>query len=127
MNNIMIVLLGMIGTATAVYTDVPSQMARILDETLDATQQVCTAGDMHSITTMLGAGYIMDKRLPDEEDFVSWLGDTFQENNVKNLAADHWGTLYLYRVSDRGRSYQLISAGSDRIHGTADDLVKSGP
>jgi general secretion pathway protein G len=127
MNNIALAMLVLIGSVSAVYTDLPEQMKRFYDDGIEATQQVCTAGDLRSMSVMLDANYVLDRRLPSEEEFKSWLTVTFKENNVKDLAEDHWGNRYIYAVSEDGRSYRLRSAGPDGIAETADDMIKSGP
>ena len=127
MNNVMISLLALMGTATAIYTDVPWQLRQVFDDSVLAAQQVATAGDLHSMSVMLDAGYIMNRSLPEEEAFAGWLADTFKENNVKELAVDHWGTAYRYTLVANRRGYQLRSAGADTVFETADDMVKSGP
>ncbi len=127
MNNMMMALVALIGTAAAVSGDLPGQLRRVFDDSVEAAQQVATAGDLHSMSVMLDAGYIMDRRLPGEEDFPEWLADTFKENNVKELAVDHWGTAYRYTVLENGRGYQVRSAGADTVFDTADDMVKTGP
>lgn len=127
MNNIFLGLLVLIGTVAAVTTDLPEEMISIFDESLAATQLVITAGDLHSMSVMLDAKYIMDRRLPSEAEFESWLNTAFKENNVKDLAVDHWGNRYIYTCSKDKRSYRLRSAGPDGIPGSGDDMVKSGP
>jgi general secretion pathway protein G len=127
MNNVLLGLLTLMGTATAVYTDTPEKMMQIYDEILLATYQVTTAGDMHSMTVMLSAGYIMDRDLPSVREFESWLEDTFKENNVKELKVDHWGNPYIYTVSKSGKEYTLRSNGPDGLVETNDDLVIHGP
>lgn len=127
MNNLLMGLVVMIGTAGAMTTDLPQDMMQILKDTLAATQQVTTAGDMHSISVMLDSKYIMDRRLPSEDGFNAWLGQTFKENSVKDLALDHWGHPYIYRVLKKNRRYRLISTGPDGIEGTNDDMIKTGP
>jgi general secretion pathway protein G len=127
MNNITIGILLLIGTVAAVTTDIPEQLKTVFEESVAAAQMVSTAGDMHSMSVMLDAKYIMDRRLPTEKDFDTWLAVTFKENNVKDLSVDHWGNKYVYRISNNRRSYSLMSCGPDGILGSADDMVKSGP
>lgn len=128
MNNFALgMVLALIGGASAIYADVPGQMKKIFDESVMAAQQVCSAGDLHSMSVMLDAKYLMDRRLPPEQEFEAWLKETFKENNVKELALDQWGNPYIYTVSGQGRSYRLRSAGPDGIPETGDDMVKSGP
>ena len=127
MNNITVGMLLLIGSVAAVYSDLPEQMKKIFDDSVAAAQLVSTAGDLHSISVMLDAKYIMDRRLPSEKEFESWLADTFKENNIKGLAEDHWGNRYIYTVSEKERTYQLRSMGPDGIAGTGDDMTKSDP
>ena len=127
MNNIMLGILALVGTTTAVYTDTPGKVTQIYEEILLATQQVTTAGDMHTMTVMLSAGYIMDRNLPSVGEFDVWLEDTFKENNMKGLNVDHWGNPYIYTVSKSGKEYALRSMGPDGIAETNDDLVIHGP
>ena len=96
MNTITMGMLALIGTASAVYTDVPDKMKSICDDSIEAAQQVCTAGDLHSMSVMLDVKYIMNRALPSENEFDDWLEDTFKENNVKSLSTDHWGNKYVY-------------------------------
>jgi general secretion pathway protein G len=127
MNNITMGILALMGTASAVYTDVPDSMKSIFDDSIKAAQQVSTAGDLHSMSVMLDAKYVMDRDLPSKKEFAVWMEDTFKENNVKSLSEDHWGNEYLYTVDDRQRNYQLRSAGPDGILNNDDDMVKTGP
>lgn len=120
-------MVALIGTASAVYTDVPDKMKSIFNDSVEAAQQVCTAGDLHSMSVMLDATYIMDRELPSAIEFSIWLDDTFKENNVKSLSVDHWGNDYLYTVDKAQRNYQLRSAGPDGILNNDDDMVKTGP
>lgn len=127
MNNITMGMLALLGTASAVYTDVPDKMKGIFDESVEAAQQVSTAGDLHSMSVMLDAAYIMDRELPTKLEWADWLEDTFKENNVKSLSEDHWGNAYVYTVDKAQRNYQLRSAGPDGILNNNDDMVKTGP
>lgn len=127
MNNLLVGILVLVGSVSAIYSDLPGEMKTIYEDSIMAAQQVSTAGDLKSMSVMLSAKYIMDRRLPAEREFEGWLRATFKENAVKDLSVDHWGSPYVYTVSDRGRSFQLRSAGPDGIAGNADDMVTSGP
>nr|WP_319393851.1 type II secretion system protein GspG [uncultured Desulfobacter sp.] len=127
MNNLLMGLIVMIGTAGVMATDLPKDMSALFKDTLAAAQQVSTAGDLKSISTMLDASYVMDRRLPAEEDFEKWLGMTFKENHIKDLRVDHWGNPLSYTVLKKNRRYQLRSLGPDGIENTDDDMVKTGP
>ncbi len=127
MNNITLAILALISTSTAVYVDLPGQMKDVFTESIEAAQQVCTAGDLKSMSVMLDAGWVMDRRLPEEKDFKAWMAETFKENNVKELSEDHWGNAYVYAVSDDRRSYVIRSNGPDGEFDTEDDMAVSGP
>jgi len=127
MNNIIMGMIALMGTASAIYTDVPDKMKSMFDESVEAAQQVTTAGDLHSMSVMLDAAYIMERELPSKKEFTHWMEDTFKENNVKSLLEDHWGNKYVYTVDERQRNYQLRSAGPDGILNNDDDMVKTGP
>lgn len=120
-------MMALMGSVTAVYTDLPEQIMTMFDDTVMAAQAVCTAGDLHSMSVMLDAAYIMDRRLPAENEFAAWLEVTFKENNMKDLWEDHWGTRYVYTIDSKRRRYQLRSAGPDTIFNNDDDMVKTGP
>ncbi len=120
-------LIALIGSAVAVYVGLPEQMQALFDDSVEAAHQVGTAGDLRSISVMLDATYVLDRRLPSEQEFPAWLRETFKETNVKELAGDHWGNPYVYARSGNGRSYRLHSLGPDGIMGTGDDMVRSGP
>jgi general secretion pathway protein G len=127
MNNITIGMLVVIGSLSAVYADLPEKMKTMFDDSVNAAQQVCTAGDLRSMSVMLDAKYVMDRRLPSEREFDAWLEETFKENNVKDLAEDHWGNRYIYTVSRNRTTYELRSAGPDGVVGNQDDMSISGP
>lgn len=126
MNATVVGMLAVIAGVSAVALDVPEQLKGIYEESVAAAQQVSTAGDLKSISVMLDAGYVMDRRLPSEEEFADWLTSTFKENNVKDLARDHWGNGYVYTLTD-GRRYEVRSPGPDGILDNGDDLSVSGP
>jgi len=127
MNNIIIGILALVGSATAVYTDTPGKLMKLYDESILAARQIATAGDMHSITVMLDAHYIMNRELPVSETFTSWLRDTFKRNNVKDLEIDQWGNFYVYRLLKSEREYMLRCVGPDGVAETDDDMVVYGP
>nr|WP_321465072.1 type II secretion system protein GspG [uncultured Desulfobulbus sp.] len=125
MNAATVGMLTVIASVSAVYMDVPEQLKGIYQESVAEAQRVSTAGDLKSISVMLDAAWIMDRRLPSEENFADWMAATFKENNVKELAEDHWGSPYVYTVD--GRRYELRSVGPDGEAGTDDDMTISGP
>ncbi|AFL72196.1 type II secretion system protein GspG [Thiocystis violascens] len=127
MNHLGLGVTMLIGSVSAISLDVPEQFLTILEETLLAAQQAVTAGDLHSMSVMLDAGYVMDRRLPDEAGFDAWLNRAFKENSIKDLALDHWGHHYIYQLSENKRTYSLRSVGPDGIAGTVDDLTIHGP
>lgn len=126
MNAAAVGMLTLVASVSAVYMDVPEQLKGIYEESVAEAQRVSTAGDLKSIAVMLDAGFIMDRRLPAEEDFADWLESTFKENNVKELAEDHWGHPYVYTLKN-GRHYEVRSGGPDGLQGNEDDLSISGP
>lgn len=126
MNATVVGMLVVIGAMSAVALDVPERFRAISSESVAAAQQVITAGDLRSMAVMLDATYLMDRRLPKEEEFADWLAETFKENNAKDLAEDHWGHRYCYTVT-KGRRYELRSVGPDGVADTEDDMSISGP
>eukprot|EP01155_Anaeramoeba_flamelloides_P034786 Anaeramoba_flamelloidesc15664_g1_i1.p2 GENE.c15664_g1_i1~~c15664_g1_i1.p2 ORF type:complete len:128 (+),score=11.53 c15664_g1_i1:460-843(+) len=127
MNNITVGLLFAIGTITVAYSDIPEQFEDIFVKTVAEAQLVTTAGDMKSMSTMLDATWLMDRRLPSETEFESWMRRAFKENNVKSLLEDHWGNPYVYTLDDTKKRYILYSAGPDGSINTEDDLFITGP
>lgn len=127
MNQFTVGSLLVLGSLSAIYADLPAQMQNVFDDSLQAVRQVATAGDMHSMAVMLDAAYVMDRRLPREDEFAQWLRMTFKKNNVKGLDVDAWGNAYSYTLEPGGRSYRLQSAGPDHESGTDDDMTVEGP
>lgn len=127
MNHLGLAVTVLVGSVSAVSLDAPNQLLSVYEEMLMAAQQAVTAGDMHSMTVMLDAGYVMDRRLPSEAEFASWLNRTFKENSIKDLAVDHWGHPYIYQLAENRRTYLLRSVGPDGIAGTHDDMTIHGP
>lgn len=109
------------------FTDLPQQMKQIFDDSILAGQQIATAGDLRSISTMLDAYYLKHGAYPAEDRFSQWLAATFKEGNLKDLAADHWGNPFVYTVPGNRKSYILQSGGADGIVGTSDDMKVTGP
>lgn len=127
MNNMVVGMVIAMGSAGALYADLPEKVKSMYEESVNAAQQVSTAGDLHTMSVLLDAVWIMDRALPTEEEFPAWLNDHLKENNVKELDEDHWGNPYIYVSLDNGRGYQLRSVGPDGVEGTDDDMVKTGP
>lgn len=125
MGQLAVLLALMAGLVT--FTDIPERMQEIFTESIKAAQHIATAGDLRSMSNMLDYHYIKRGRYPKEEHFEQWLTATFKESNIKELARNHWGNLYLYRVGVRQKSYTLISMGQDEIKGTGDDMKVTGP
>jgi len=114
------------GIAIGVIVANSDEVTRFFDETVAMTQLIATAGDMRSIGNMLDYEYMKKGRFPTSEAFESWMARTFAENNLKPLDEDHWGTPYLYETTGR-HAYRLRSAGPDKIMGSFDDLIRTGP
>ena len=114
-------------TGLVTFTDIPERIRDILNESIEAAQQIATAGDLRSMSNMLDYHYMKKGRYPREDRFEQWLTATFKENNIKELSLDHWGKPYVYRVGARQKSYLLISLGRDGIPDTDDDMKVSGP
>lgn len=115
------------GSVGAIYADVPAKVKGMFADSVAAARQVSTAGDLHTMSVLLDAGWVMDRSLPREEEFSAWLNEHLKENNVKDIDVDHWGFPYIYTTLDNGRGYQLRSVGPDGEPGTEDDMVKTGP
>jgi len=61
-------------------------------------------------------------RLPTARgEFDGWLDRRYRQPRSRE---DAWGTRYQLRV--RGNTFEVLSAGPDRVFGTDDDLVRSG-
>ena len=63
-------------------------MLTIYEESLLAAQQVMTAGDMHSMSVMLGARYIMDRNLPAEDQFEDLKRHAIMANNIWEMETE---------------------------------------
>jgi general secretion pathway protein G len=66
-------------------------------------------------------------RLPAPDRFEQWLETNFKENDLKDLATDHWGNKLVYTSSKKDKTYSLISMGPDGILDTEDDMIRTGP
>lgn len=108
------------------FTDTPQQIRAIIDESIRTGQQLATAGDLRSMSTMLDAYFLKHGRYPRADRFEDWLTANFKENQLKKLSIDHWGHPYRYVVRD-GKAYTLRSLGEDGMEGTADDMTVTGP
>jgi general secretion pathway protein G len=115
------------GISIGVIAGNSDQITQLFDDTVAVSRQIATAGDMRSISIMLDYTYLKKGRLPPADKFADWLADSFKENDLKALQADHWGNPLVYEVSGDRHMYTLISAGPDGISGTEDDMRKTGP
>ncbi|SHI13242.1 type II secretion system protein GspG [Desulfofustis glycolicus] len=109
------------------FTDAPERVRRLYDGTVLTGQQLATAGDLRSLSTMLDHHLLRTGRCPRPERFEQWLAATFKSGSGRDLALDHWGTPFSYRAGAELKSYELISAGPDLQFGTGDDLLVDGP
>jgi general secretion pathway protein G len=126
MGNISLAVLVLAGTLL-VFTDAPERIRALVDESIHTGQQIATAGDLRSISTMLDIQYLRQGRYPAEERFAFWMAATFKENHAGDLALDHWGNPYVYTVIDQGKGYILRSTGADGLAETEDDMWVTGP
>lgn len=108
------------------FTDAPEHIRAIIDESIRTGQQLATAGDLRSMSTMLDAHYLKHGRYPRADQFEAWLAANFKENQLKDLALDHWGRPYRY-ADVRGSKYTLRSLGEDGVEWTSDDMTITGP
>jgi len=99
---------------------------KFFNDTVAVTQQIATAGDMRSISTMLDYEFMRRGRYPKTRYFKKWMEKNFKENNLKPLTTDHWGNELVYISEQRQKSYTLISCGPDGIEKTKDDLKLTG-
>jgi general secretion pathway protein G len=126
MGNIPLAFVMLAGSLLA-FTDLPQQVKQIVDDTILTGQQIATAGDLRSLSTMLDVHYLKRGIYPAEERFGEWLAVTFKENDLKELSQDHWGNSFQYAVSTGRKAYSLSSSGADGIFGTSDDMKVTGP
>lgn len=126
MGNTSLVLVALMGSLLA-FTDLPRQVKQIVDDSILTGQQIATAGDLRSMSTMLDVYYFKHGAYPAGDRFGEWLEATFKESHLKDLSYDHWGNPYVYKVSDGRKRFVLQSGGADRVLGTADDMKVTGP
>ena len=114
------------GIALGVIAGNSDEIEKFFNDTVAVTQQICTAGDMRNISTMLDSQFIRRGRYPKTEDFEKWMQANFKENDAKSLTFDHWENELIYTSGRDQKSYTLISCGPDGIEGTEDDLKITG-
>ena len=115
------------GMALGIIAGNSDEIIKFFNDTETVAQQVATAGDMRSISTMLDYEFIRRGRCPRTEHFERWMEKNFKENNLKPLTQDHWGYELVYRATKDRKKYTLISLGPDGIEGTEDDIKITGP
>ncbi len=125
MGNINLAVVLLVGSLLT-FTDAPEQIRKIIDDSIHAGQQIATAGDLRTISTMLDIHYFKHGRYPTADRFGAWMTANFKENNLKELTDDHWGHPYRY-TDNRGKGYILRSLGEDGLEGTTDDMTVTGP
>ncbi len=115
------------GIALGIIAGNSDDIKKIFDDTVALTQQIATAGDMRSIGIMLDYEFMRRGRYPKTEHFKEWMEKNFKENNLKPLTTDHWEKEFVYKATKDQKRYILISCGPDRIKGTEDDIMITGP
>ena len=115
------------GIGLGVIAGNADEITKFFDDTVAVTQQICTAGDMRSISTMLDYEFIRSRRYPKSEHFKKWMEANFKENDLKPLTTDHWGNEFIYTATRDQKRCTLISCGPDGIKGTEDDIKITGP
>jgi len=113
--------------SAALMTDVPDKLKQLYEDSVATAQYVVTAGDLRSIGMMLDYEMMRRGRYPRQERFHLWMELTFKENQLNDLGVDHWGSAYVYTVSNDLKTFVLLSPGPDRLLGTQDDLKITGP
>ncbi len=76
---------------------------------------------------MLDYSFLKTGRYPAAESFTEWLRLNVREPTGRDLDRDHWGRPYLYETTPDRKGFVLLSAGTDGVTGTGDDLQYSGP
>ncbi|MBW1717841.1 MAG: type II secretion system protein GspG [Deltaproteobacteria bacterium] len=115
------------GIALGIIAGNSDEIIKFFNDTETVAQQIATAGDMRSISTMLDYEFIRRGRYPRTEDFKRWMEEKFKENNLKPLTQDHWGYELVYRATKDRKKYTLISLGPDGMEETEDDIRITGP
>lgn len=103
------------------------EIRALFDSTVAYTQQIATAGDLRTIGYMLDYSFLKTGRYPAAESFTEWLRLNVRESTGRDLGRDHWGRPYLYETTPDRKGFVLLSAGTDGVTGTGDDLQYSGP
>ena len=85
------------------------------------TQQAGVGVELSQIEAALERHRINYERYPRPEQFDAFMERNFR-SRLKDVRVDHWGTPYHYRLTDNGRSFELRSAGPDKILANDDDL-----
>jgi general secretion pathway protein G len=115
------------GIAAGLIAGNSEEIGKLFDETVEYSQMIATSGDLRAVSQMLDYYYMKKGRYPDEKIFALWFKKNFKENNLKDNLSDHFGSKYIYETKDGLRGYVLVSKGADKIRGTKDDLIVSGP
>ncbi len=103
------------------------EIMNFFDNTVAASQSLATAADLRSISNMLDYEYMKKGRYPGTDNFIPWMQTAFKENPAAQLGFDHWGTPLRYQATDNRKAYILVSAGSDMLFETSDDMKYTGP
>ncbi len=109
------------------FTEFPTEMRKIFDDSIATAQQLTTAGDLRSMAQMLDIHFLAKGRYPKTEHFDRWLTATFRESNIKGLHEDAWGNRYEYFSDSSRKTFILNSLGPDKTAKTADDMTVTGP
>lgn len=115
------------GLAIGVMAGNADEFTRFYDESVESARHLATAADLRSIGLMLDYQLLKTGRYPQGDDFGAWMRAHFKESPTDALGRDHWGNPLVYTVSEDRQRFMLLSAGSDGIPNTLDDLRITGP
>ena len=103
----------LIGTANPVHAVTPRQCIRkVADSTLSCTYTLIA---MRSLQTAVEA-YAIDKHHYPVAQSVTELKSLVQPTYIVTTPlTDNWGTEFRYVLSADGKSYRIVSAGSDKV------------
>lgn len=94
----------------------------LLEDGKHLINKIFTRKDIQSIFYALENYYMEAGVYPSQEEFDTWLWETFRRNYSLQIPVDRWGEPLIYQTMPNYSGFRLTCRGKDRLPGTKDDF-----
>lgn len=104
------------------FVSAESPVLPLLEKGKQHLNQIYTRNDIQDIFYGLEKHYKKEGRYPAENEFETWLWETYRDKFSLRIPLDRWGTPLIYLTTQDRDGFRLASCGKDGIADTKDDF-----